>query len=103
MTKVRMRLTLLGADGELVQLPGPNGQQQTIEVTTEFELGRPPGVAPSTSLPFALAINVNQVPLPRNQRFEWRLDIDGRTEPDWHVSFQTLDPMPPAFGPRLGN
>lgn len=74
--KHKLRIQLVGEDGQLVQLPGPPGQPaSTLEVSSDFELGRPPGVAPGASLPFALAVNVNNVPLPPGEGTSggWRL------------------------------
>src|SRR4051794_4637172 len=78
-----MVVRLLGEDGQLYPLPTPDGQSQGIEAHTEFEVGRPPGIAAGTAQPFALALNLAQVPLAPGRRYEWRLEIDGETDDDW--------------------
>ena len=93
-TTHELALSLLGADGRPVELPGPDGMQ-TIQLATQFEVGRPAGQAAGTPIPFPLAVNVNAVPLPPGERFEWRLEINGQTHEDWSLRFQTR-PRPPA-------
>ena len=83
-----LQLSLLGADGQLVEILGGEGPQ-TIQLATQFEVGRPAGQAAGTPIPFPLAVNVNAVPLPPGERFEWRLEINGETHEDWSVRFQT--------------
>src|ERR1700712_3739311 len=74
---------LLGEDGQLYPLPAPNGgEPQGIEAHTEFEVGRPPGIAAGTAQPFALALNLAQVPLAPGRRYEWRLEGDGEDPGD---------------------
>ena len=59
-----MVVRLLGEDGQLYPLPTPDGAPAGgIEAHTDFEVGRPPGVASGTAQPFALALNLAQVPL----------------------------------------
>jgi hypothetical protein len=36
------------------------------------------------------------VPLAPGRRYEWRLEIDGETQDDWRVTFQTRGERPPA-------
>ncbi|HVF20770.1 MAG TPA: hypothetical protein VNA14_11060 [Mycobacteriales bacterium] len=83
-----LHLSLLGADGQLVEILGGE-EPQTIQLATQFEVGRPAGQAAGTPIPFPLAVNVNAVPLPAGERFEWRLEINGETHEDWSVRFQT--------------
>ena len=60
----QMVVKLLGEDGQLYPLPGPEGEApRGIEARTDFEVGRPPGIAAGTAQPFALALNLAQVPL----------------------------------------
>lgn len=93
-TAHQLALELLDSDGQLVELDGPDGPQ-TIQLATEFEVGRPAGQAAGTPIPFPMAVNVNAVPLPPGQRYEWRVSINGRTHEDWTLRFQTR-PRPPA-------
>ncbi len=85
-----MVVRLLGEDGQLYLLPGPDGAPpQGIEAHTDFEVGRPPGIAAGTAQPFALALNLAQLPLAPGRRYEWRLEIDSETDDDWRVTFAT--------------
>lgn len=85
-----IRLRLQDADGRQVQIQGPEGPPNPVEIGTEFQiqdLGKDhPDGAP---VPFALAVNVPNLPLPGGQRFEWWLEIDGRTDVTWRVAFST--------------
>ena len=92
-----MVVRLLGEDGQLHPLPAPDGgQARGIEAHTDFEVGRPPGVTAGTAQPFALALNLAQVPLAAGRRYEWRLEIDGESQDDWRVTFQTRGERPVA-------
>src|SRR5277367_1146782 len=51
------RLELLESDGQLVEVPGPEGDQG-LQIMGEFEVGRPPGVLPGSGLGFPMAINL---------------------------------------------
>jgi hypothetical protein len=37
------------------------------------------------------------VPLDAGKRYEWRLSIDGQTEDDWYVAFNTRPESPAAL------
>jgi hypothetical protein len=82
------RLELLDSDGQPVEAETPEGEQ-AIVFEASFEVGRPPGVKPGTPIDLPLAVNMPPVPLEPSGRYEWRLLIDGRTEPDWRVAFST--------------
>ena len=82
------RLELLDSDGQSVEAETPEGEQP-IFFEANFEVGRPPGVKPGTPIDLPLAVNMPPVPLEAAGRYEWRLSIDGRTEPDWRVAFST--------------
>jgi hypothetical protein len=79
-------LDLLDADGDPVLLPTPEGEQP-IQVSGEFEVGRPPGLPPGTPIDLSLAINIGPLPLPPGARYLWRLSIDGRTDENWQLGF----------------
>jgi hypothetical protein len=61
---------LVTADGETVEMGGdpvaPHGR---------FEIGRPPGIKPGSTLNMPLAFNLNGLVLDAGQ-YEWRLTID---------------------------
>ena len=82
------RLELLDSDGQPVETETPEGERD-IFIEANFEVGRPAGVKPGTPIDLPLAINVPPFPLHPAGRYEWRLSIDGRTEPDWRVAFST--------------
>jgi len=75
--KIALELVLLSDDGQLVQLPGPMGDQP-LQVTSEIEVGRPPGVLVGTPIPFPFSMNVGPLPLSPG-RYEWRLTLNGES------------------------
>jgi hypothetical protein len=83
------RLELLDQDGDPVEAPGPDGDPAPVEITGEFELGRPAGLKPGTPLDLPLAINLGPLSLSPGGRFVWRLSIDDRSDEDWQVAFST--------------
>lgn len=83
----RLRLTLLDADGQPVAL-GDN----TLDITADFEVGRPAGLPAGTPLDTALVFNFGPLPLPPGRRYVWRLAIDDRSDEDWHVAFLVRAP-----------
>src|SRR5919202_2118981 len=66
-----LRVELLTGDGELVLVQG-----REVAFTAEFELGRPPGIKPGTSLNAPFAWNLQGLPLALGD-YEWKLAIDG--------------------------
>lgn len=80
------QLTLLDADGEAVNAETPEGSQP-IQIGGEFEVGRPPGLAPGTAIDLPLAINLGPLPLPPGARYTWRLTIDSQAEEAWQLPF----------------
>lgn len=88
-----LRLTLVTGDGAPVLLPEADGGERPVEVDAKFEVGRPPGMRPGTPLDYVMALNIAAMPLPPGQRFEWRLEIDGRQDEDWHVGFSTREAL----------
>ena len=67
----RLRAYLLTEDGEPVMAP----HGETLEVDGGFEVGRPPGVKPGSTLNTPLAINFNALALDAGG-YEWRLEVD---------------------------
>jgi len=82
------RLELVDADGEPVEFE----EAGAVRLEQEFELGRPPGVKPGTSLDFVLAINVPPLPLEPGKQYAWTLTIDGEAEDDWRLPFTVRPP-----------
>ena len=86
--QLRLRLRLIGQDGEPVLVPGPQGPQP-VEITGEAEIGRPVGLVHGADIDFPLAFQIGPLPLEAGQRYQWVLDIDGETRQDWHLTFST--------------
>ena len=66
-----------------------DGGEQTLFAEGRFEVGRPPGLRPGSSVPFPFAIPVGPVALPPGGHFEWRLTIDGEAREEWRLPFST--------------
>jgi hypothetical protein len=84
---------LLTADGEPAVMPGPAGVQP-IRVEGAFEVGRPPGSAHGSMLPFPFAVNLGPLPVTPRSRYQVRCTVAG-AEVEKVVSFSTAD------GPEL--
>jgi hypothetical protein len=82
-------LELLDEDGEPVLVPGQDDEEVPLQVTGEFEAGRPAGIKPGTPIDSALAVNFGPLPLEGGRRYQWRLSIDGETDEDWTLGFST--------------
>ncbi|HUZ43489.1 MAG TPA: hypothetical protein VMU63_03730 [Acidimicrobiales bacterium] len=97
-------LYLEDADGHPVLVPGPEGVTP-IEVRGDFQVGRPPGLAPGSPIDLPLAVSVGPLPLEAGTRYAWRLVMDGEGSPDWALSFTTRPRLeaeavpPPGPGP----
>jgi hypothetical protein len=86
----RWRLELVDADGQPVLVGGTEDEEgKPVEIEQEFEIGRPAGVKPGTSLDFVVAINIQPLPLEPGRQFAWQLTIDGDTRDDWRLPFST--------------
>ncbi|CAN5484623.1 hypothetical protein BH10ACT3_BH10ACT3_18130 [soil metagenome] len=73
------------ADGTVVQIDTPEGRQ-AVEVTGQFEVGRPTGAIEGVPLDLPLAVGPGPLPL-TSGRYEWQLTIDERHDEDWTASF----------------
>jgi hypothetical protein len=91
-TQHQLRADLLTADGEVVEIEG-----NKISVNGGFEVGRPPGIKPGTSLNTPIAMNINGVVLAAGG-YEWRLFIDNK--PVARRPFQVSAPPGMAGGFR---
>jgi len=87
--KHRFRLALVDDDGQAVRVPGPAKDPVPVEISGEFEAGRPAGLKPGTPLDVVLALNIGPLPLPPDSRYVWRMWIDEQTREEWEVSFST--------------
>jgi hypothetical protein len=85
-TKHVLRLDLLDSDGVPYV---PPGQPDPLVIEGEFEVGRPTGLKAGTPIDFPLAVNIAPIEFEEDRRYEWRLTIDGKGQPDWYVAFTT--------------
>jgi hypothetical protein len=83
------RIELVDGDGVQILVSAPDGSEQPLVFETDFEVGRPPGLKPGTSIDLPLAINIPPVPLPPAESLQWRLAIDDETDHDWVLAFRT--------------
>jgi hypothetical protein len=96
-TRHTLRLELLDADGRPVEVAVEGSDQEQPVVFFDdvpFEVGRPPGIKPGTSLEFVVAVNSGPLPLEPGARYEWRLSIDGRQQDDWRLPFSVRETEP---------
>ena len=93
-------IALLDADGHPVKIPTQTGDMP-LELKSQFEVGRPPGIVPGTPLDVTIAVNIGPLPLQAGQRYTWRCTINGETHEDWQVAFSTREqpPPPPIISP----
>ncbi len=82
-------IELLDEDGNPVTVPGPDDEPVPLQVTGEFEVGRPAGIKRGTPIDSALAVTFGPLPLEGGRRYQWRLSIDGETDEDWTLGFST--------------
>lgn len=98
----RWALRLLDADGQAVVVPTEHGPA-AVEISGEFEVGRPPGIPPGTPIDLSVAINSGPIPIPAGGRYVWRLAIDGAEDPAWELAFTTRPPsVSPDVPPHAG-
>lgn len=92
-----MRLELLDADGQAVEMDTEEGTQPVVFFDdVEFEVGRPAGLKPGTPLDFPVAVNSGPMPLEPGL-YEWRLTIDGEADDDWRLPFTVRVEDPDAI------
>jgi len=83
----RAVLRMLDADGRPVLLPGPDGDA-SIEIVSDFEVGRPPGLPIGTDIDVPLVVTLGLgMPLAPDARYVWQLEIDGEVKDGWSVPF----------------
>ncbi len=97
---IQISLELVDQDGRPVSQPGPLGMAP-VRVEGQFEVGRPAGVKPGTSIDVPLSFAVQSMALNPDTRYTWELTLDGERDSDWTLSFATRPrPTPSAgFGP----
>ena len=90
------RVELIDSDGDSIVLDTEAEGPQPVVIEGAFEVGRPPGVKPGTSIDVPLAITVGPLPLPPGGRYEWRLSINEEGHQDWRLPFSTRSTAQPG-------
>ena len=83
-----LNIYLVDADGAPITQSGPIGAQE-LRLQGEFEVGRPAGLRPGTPLDTPIAVSIPPLTLAPGARYSWIIEIDGKTEEHWRVSFST--------------
>ena len=86
----RLSVALHDSDGNPVRLgtEESGADAQAIAFTAEFEIGRPPGFKPGTSLNVPLAFSMGPSRMPAG-RYEWSCTVDGSApRGDWKLAFE---------------
>lgn len=84
----QLTLTLLDADGQPFPGSADGSPTDPVRIEGEFEAGRPPGIPPGMSIDQSLSVNVSPgLPFVAGETYEWRMTIDGQTEPGWSARF----------------
>lgn len=95
--KHKWTLALQRGDGGPFPVQTPAGSQP-LEVTSTFEVGRPPGIQKGQSLSVPIALNVGPITLPLGT-YEWVCKINGDGRDDWRLPFYCAEPSgPPQIG-----
>jgi hypothetical protein len=89
-----LQLDLLGEDGQPAVLPlqtedDPEPRNRPMQISGQFQTGRPPDLRSGTPLDVAMALNIPPLPLQPDYHYTWRCSIDGESRQDWQVSFLT--------------
>lgn len=85
--KHKLELALVDADGHAFMAPTENGGFAALKFDAEFEVGRPPGVAPGTPLVSSLAVNIPPLPLAPGKSYEWVLSVNRQSKDEWKLPF----------------
>jgi Family of unknown function (DUF6941) len=89
-----LRLVLVDDDDQPVVVPTPTGER-AVELSADFEVGRPPGTKPGTDLDVVFGVNILPMPLKTDSRYVWRCHIDDQTREEWQVRFTTRSATTP--------
>jgi hypothetical protein len=87
-------LSLSDQDGRPVFQQGG----EPIQVTADFETGRPAGLPEGTGMNFPFAVNLGLLPLVPGNRYVWELTIDGEHREDWSLPFLVRQAPPEVPG-----
>lgn len=87
----RWVLDLVDQDARPIVVTTPEGERP-VQISGDFEVGRPAGLAQGTPIDLPLAIGVGPIPLPPGSRCVWQLSIDGHADPAWALAFDVRAP-----------
>jgi hypothetical protein len=85
--KHSLQITLIDGNGR--QFPPAASGAPPLVISSEFEVGRQPGLPPGIRINVPIAINLGPLQLPAGQ-FEWRAILDGKGRDDWRLPFTVL-------------
>ena len=86
--KHTVRVELVDEDYRPVLVPTQEGDQP-LSIRGDFEVGRPPGIVPGSSIEIPFAFSLGPIPLQPGKRFVWKLLIDDKADENWQVVFST--------------
>ena len=86
--KHRVKVELVDADYRPVLLPTSDGSAPLV-ISGDFEVGRPPGILPGSTIEVPFAFNIGAIPLQPDKRYVWKLMIDDKGDDNWQVVFST--------------
>lgn len=96
--RITATFSLLDQDGS----PIPFGPEMRNQMELILEVGRPAGLPRGSDLDVPIAIPLPMVDLPPGS-YEWVLQVDGRSDDDWHLPFMLVNlagagspPTPPS-------
>lgn len=82
----KFKLVLNDSDGRAVV----NDSGDPVYVEVDFEAGRPPGSSIGSPITMPLPpLNIAGLPLQPESRFEWVASVNGETNEQWRVGFNT--------------
>lgn len=84
-TAIKIRVVLIDADGNEVEIQTPLGEQKFV-FEGNLEVGRPPGATQGADLHVPLAVPVGPLSLPPG-RYRWDLSINDEHDPQWELAF----------------
>ena len=79
----KVDLSLVDSDGG----PVLDAKGAPIAMSSNFEVGRPAGLAAGAEQNVCLALNISPLPLQPGSRYVWVLAIDEVSNDDWRVAF----------------
>ncbi len=87
----KIEITLVGEDGQPVQLPVRQGSSGPLSAVLAFNVGRPADLPVGDDQIIALATNLVNLPIPAMGKYEFALSVNGN--PERRLSFR-LKQMP---------